>query len=155
MTTKTAKDYLCYCGLNCRMCSIVATLPRLAGNLHQTLQEDGWEFYGSELFPEFPDFWKVLKSISELDQTSPFCRGGCGDPDCGIRKCAIAKDIDVCAFCVEFPCKQLTDFIRRYPFIVQNNHRIREIGIDAWLTEQEELAAKGITNRDLCIQSGM
>jgi hypothetical protein len=132
------------------MCSIVATIPVQATALQETLQNDGWEYYGSEIYPEFAPFWKVLNSLKEMDKTSPLCIGGCGDPTCEIRVCAQEKGLRVCAECAEFPCKLLTDFTRRYPFLVENGKRIQEIGIDAWLAEQDELVANGITNKILC-----
>jgi hypothetical protein len=117
------------------------------------MQSDGWEYYGEEVYPEFQAFWKVLNDLGEMDQTSPLCIGGCGDPTCQIRVCAREKGLRVCAECTEFPCQLLTDFTRRYPFLVENGMRIREIGIDAWLAEQDELAARGITNKILCQQT--
>lgn len=150
---KSSNDYLAYCGLYCKMCSLIATLPKQAGTLYDTMEEDGWEYYGAEVFPQFEDFWKVLKSLKEEDKTSPLCKGGCGDPDCAIRVCAKAKGYAVCAECAEFPCKVLSDFTRRYPFVLKNNERIREIGLEAWLEEQDELVEKGITNKIL-IQRG-
>jgi len=144
---KESKEYLCYCGLYCKMCSIIATLPLMAGDLFATMQADGWEFYGKEVYPEFDEFWKVLKNLKAMDETSPLCKGGCGDPTCQIRVCAKSKGLEVCAFCADFPCQTLSDFTRRYPFVLKNNERIRELGLEAWLAEQEELVAKGITNK--------
>jgi len=146
---KESSAYLCYCGLNCKLCSLVATLPKQARALFETMQEDGWEFYGQELFPQFPEFWAVLKELKQMDETTPLCKGGCGDPDCAIRKCAISKGLEVCAFCAEYPCERLISFTRRYPFLLENNDRIKEIGVVAWLAEQDELAARGITNKKL------
>lgn len=148
--SEDSRVYVAYCGLNCRMCSLIATLPGLASRLHDTMKEDGWEYYGSEVYPEFEAFWKVLKGISQMDATCPGCYGGCGDPDCAIRKCAVDKGLELCAFCDEFPCQRLTDFTRRYPFLLENGLRIRIIGLESWLREQDELVAQGVTNRSLC-----
>lgn len=144
---KDSRAYLAHCGLYCRMCSIIATLPVLAAKLHENMKEEGWEYWGTEVFPEFGTFWKILTELSNKHETCPACIGGCGDPECKIRTCAQGKGLDVCAYCEEFPCKLLTDFSKMYPFILKNNERIKEIGIDAWLKEQDELVAKGVTNR--------
>lgn len=53
---RESKDYLCYCGLYCKMCSIINGLPQAARSLHQIMQEDGWEGFGSFMYPEFGDF---------------------------------------------------------------------------------------------------
>lgn len=146
---KDSKAYLAYCGLNCRMCSIIATVPVQANTLYDTMKDDGWEYWGAEVYPKFDTFWKVLKDLCTKHESCPACIGGCGDPDCKIRACAQAKGLEVCAFCDEFPCRLLRDFSAHYPFILKNNERIKEIGIEAWLIEQDELVAKGITNRSL------
>lgn len=149
---RNPREYLAYCGLYCGMCSLVATLPGAAETLRGYMKDDGWELYGNEVFPGFDTFWDILTKISNLAQTSPLCVGGCGDPDCGIRKCAVERGLEVCAQCDDFPCEQLSAFTRRYPFVLKNNERIREIGLDAWLAEQSDLVAQGVTNRSLCAE---
>jgi len=146
---KTSIDYLCYCGLYCKMCSFVNGLPQAAQKLHQIMQEDGWESFGSFMYPEFADFWKLLSQIKDLDKSSELCQGGCGNPGCEIRRCAKIKDIAVCAFCDDYPCTILTEFAQAYPFILKNNERILELGIDAWLREQDEMVAIGVTHKSL------
>jgi len=37
--------------------------------------------------------------------------GRLADKNCPVRPCAIAKNIENCAFCDEFPCEKLKDFI--------------------------------------------
>jgi len=131
------------------MCSIVNGLPQAASTLHQIIQEDGWEGFGRYVYPEFAVFWKVLAALKETDKTSSLCIGGCGNPDCQIRIFAKAKGLDVCAFCDEYPCAKLKAFTDAYPFILKINERIREIGITAWLVEQDDLVAKGVTHKSL------
>ena len=41
---KESREYLCYCGLYCKMCSIVNGLPQAAGKLEGIMREDGWEY---------------------------------------------------------------------------------------------------------------
>ncbi|PKN75444.1 MAG: hypothetical protein CVU49_04060 [Candidatus Cloacimonetes bacterium HGW-Cloacimonetes-2] len=146
---KESREYLCYCGLYCKMCSIVNGLPQAAGKLEGIMREDGWEYYGAQLYPEFDAFWSVLSELKQLDETSPLCKGGCGDPGCAIRACAISKELEVCALCDDFPCRLLKDFTARYPFLIENGERIRELGIETWLCEQDALVARGITNKSL------
>jgi hypothetical protein len=55
--------------------------------------------------------------------------------------------------CDDFPCHQRIDFTARYPFLIENGKRIREIGIEAWLAEQDALVAKGFTNKTLKSQA--
>ena len=136
---------IAYCGLNCRMCTLTAILPDLSTKLHGAMQQEGWEYFGTSVFPEFKEFWSVLGQLSKMDETCPMCKGGCGDPDCQIRKCAQERKLDLCAMCSEFPCSLLADFTARYPFLLKTNLRLRELGVEAWLAEQDDLVAKGTT----------
>lgn len=146
---RQSKDYLCYCGLYCKLCTLITITPQKARELHENLERDGWENFGEFTYEGFKDFWNVLQSMSKLDKTSPLCRGGCGDPECKIRFCAKEKGVDVCAQCDEYPCDLVRDFDKQYHIIIKNNDRIREIGLDAWMREMDELAARGLTYRDL------
>jgi len=152
MGTRAPHDYVAYCGLSCKLCSLIATLPRQAGQLLETMKDDGWERFGDQIYEGFSKFWEVLNSLAVTDQSSPLCIGGCGNPECEIRKCAVERGLQVCAFCPDFPCELILSFTRRYPFLMKNNERIRESGIDAWLAEQDELLAQGITNSSLARQ---
>jgi hypothetical protein len=113
------------------------------------MAEDSWEFFGDQVYPEFKDFWKILKTLKDLDKESPNCVAGCGNPECEIRLCAQNKGLDVCAFCDEFPCQLIVDFTRRYPFLIRNNERIKQIGIDAWLQEMDAMVEKGVTHKSM------
>ncbi|MCK9332428.1 MAG: DUF3795 domain-containing protein [Candidatus Cloacimonetes bacterium] len=146
---KDSSEYLCYCGLYCKMCSLVNGLPQQAQQLFETMKEDGWESFGKYEYPDFEAFWKVLDFLKHKDKTCALCQGGCGDPSCEIRICAQNKHLAVCAFCDEFPCAKLESLFKAYPFIMENNKRIRDIGIEAWLIEQDNLVAQGITNKSL------
>lgn len=146
-------DYLCYCGLYCKMCSLIAIMPNEDRALLNTMKEDGWEVFGRYEYKGFETFWAILSKLSKTDTTSLLCRGGCGDPGCQIRKCARQKKLDVCAFCEEYPCSRLQELSNAYPFVLQNNDRIKEIGLEKWLVEQEHLVAKGINHRTLCAEA--
>ncbi len=144
-----SKEFLCYCGLYCKMCSLINGLPQAAQSLHQIMSEDGWEHFGEQVYPEFPEFWKTLSTLKDLDKASPNCKAGCGDPGCQIRQCAEAKGLEVCAFCEEFPCTLIQNFSRRYPFLIRNNERIRELGLEAWIQEMDTLVAAGHTHKSM------
>ena len=137
------KNYVCYCGLYCKLCTIVGAIPKQARALHHTMKRSGWEMWGSQVHKEFDDFWKVLQNLAQLDETCPLCEGGCGDPTCQIRGCAQEKGVRVCAQCSEFPCPLTDELSKRYDEIAINNARIREVGLEAWIAEQEALAAAG------------
>ncbi len=149
MEQRQPKDYLCYCGLYCKMCSMIAITPKHAGTLLESLKEDGWENFGPYVYQGFDKFWEILNALSRTDITTTLCRGDCGNPDCEIRICARTKHLDVCALCDDYPCDKLQELSGCYPFILQNNDRIKVIGLEKWLLEQEKLVAEGLNNRIL------
>lgn len=48
------------------------------------------------------------------------------DSMCNIRKCAISKNIESCAFCSEYPCQMLSDFIKDIPEAKENLNKLRQ-----------------------------
>lgn len=61
---------------------------------------------------------------------------------CYFRACALARDITHCSQCPDFPCQEITDFnndgMRHHAEALANIQRQRDIGLDAWLEEQEK-----------------
>lgn len=61
--------------------------------------------------------------------------------DCPTKVCAEKKGFIHCGECDEFPCRHLNKFyedgIRHHKQAYRNILRLREIGLDAWLGEQE------------------
>ena len=62
--------------------------------------------------------------------------------DCPTRACAVNRGLLHCGDCEEFPCASLKQFyedgIRHHAMALQNILRVREIGPDDWLVEQEK-----------------
>ena len=69
------------------------------------------------------------------DVRSLYCR------NCELRQCAVERGITTCAQCPEAPCPKLTAFsedgVEHHAGILHNIRRQQEIGLDAWLTEQQ------------------
>ncbi len=143
MNHSDPKAYVCYCGLYCKRCPLIAVMPGEARALFSTMDKMGWSMWGEAVYEEFPVFWNILRKLAETDETCSLCVGGCGNPECGIRICAQQRGVAVCALCDEYPCKLIDDFALQYTDIYKTNERIREIGLEAWLVEQEELVAQG------------
>ena len=91
----TDLKYVTYCGLYCRLCATLARIPQQSSALRETLQKEGWEYFGQYCVHGFKEFWAALEKLSQSDKTCKGCRGGCGDPDCGIRKCARERQVEV------------------------------------------------------------
>ena len=141
--------YVTYCGLYCRLCSNLARMPQQSTALRETLKKAGWEYFGEYCLPHFKEFWEALTKLSQLDETCKGCRGGCGDPDCGIRKCAEVRKIDVCSSCTEYPCQLIVELSNRYPNLISDGERQKEIGLERWVREQEERHRVGFCYADI------
>jgi hypothetical protein len=150
MERKLSTNDIAYCGLNCRLCNLTTILPDTAAKLLGIMKDDGWELFGQYLHPGFETFWKILNDLSVMRESCPMCKGGCGNPECKFRICAREKGVELCALCAEYPCQPLKEFYTgHYEKLGTNNDRIREIGLDAWLEEQQELTDKGLSFKDL------
>ncbi|MCE5340275.1 MAG: DUF3795 domain-containing protein [Planctomycetaceae bacterium] len=143
--------YVTYCGLYCKLCAEIARIPAQASALQQTLKKSGWEIFGHEEVPEFKVFCKALNFFSKLNETCPGCRGGCGNPKCPIRKCIEEKKLKVCADCEQFPCEHFDRLTKKYPNLIADVKRQKEIGLLKWIEEQEKRCEAGACYMDFCI----
>lgn len=61
---------------------------------------------------------------------------------CGFRDCALQKGVTHCSQCADSPCQELVDFSNdvfpHHGEVLANIRRQRDIGIDAWIAEQEQ-----------------
>lgn len=135
--------YVAYCGIFCKHCSNIARIPRQAKELYDTLKREGYEYFGPAISGEFNDFWSYLKSLTTLDEDCPACRGGCGDPQCKIRICAQEKDKEVCVYCDEYPCSHFDRLASVYPNLISDGKKLAELGMEAWIREQELRSERG------------
>jgi hypothetical protein len=69
---------------------------------------------------------------------------GCDDEHqaaCGFVVCNQSHGTQSCAFCPEFPCAMITKFKDdewdHHQVVLDNLKRIKEIGVEGWLKEQE------------------
>jgi hypothetical protein len=74
--------------------------------------------------------------------------GGCGK--CLVRRCASKKAVDSCLDCKKYPCilfhltgmmKKIVKLEEKLPHLKDtliNSKRIKQVGVDAWLKEQEQ-----------------
>ena len=137
-----------YCGLHCNLCSQRGRVPKQASALLETMRKEGWEYWGDSV-PGFKDFWKFLDGMSTSEKTCPGCRQGGGPPFCGIRKCARGKALDLCIECKEWPCDRIKGLAAGYVSLIPDSERLKRIGVDKWLEEQEARAKTGFCYCDI------
>lgn len=111
------KRYFTYCGLYCGACSSMLLYDKAMGNI------------------ELKDF--------EVDYEETPCAGCMSgvNSDCEFVICNQQHGTESCAFCPEFPCEMIVKFSKdEWPHhidVIDNLKRIKEIGIEAWLNEQQ------------------
>lgn len=138
-----------YCGLYCPLCAQRGRIPRQARALQASMAKEGWEFYGSEIYDDFPIFWHLFTRIADPENGCS-CRDGRGGPPfCAVRKCAREKKVDVCSFCDAFPCEHIRTLGKGYPTLIADGLRLREIGLAAWSEEQGERTKTGFAYCDI------
>lgn len=137
-----------YCGFYCGLCAQCNRIPKRAEELRETMRKEGWDQWGNA-FPEFKEFWSFLNGLVE-SKSRCSCRGGtCGPPFCGIRKYAQQKGIEMCPFCDEYPCNRILGVAKGYVIMLADSARMKAIGIDAWIAEQEERHKTGFAYVDI------
>lgn len=140
------KRYACYCGLYCENCATKAKVEPAARILFAEMKKAGFE----EIMPFLPGgdaFWPFLTSMAEGDACDA-CKEGSGNPNCEVRKCAQKKSMEMCAFCLEYPCALIDKFDQGYPILKRDNALLRDQGWDVWGKLQDERRANGFTYTD-------
>jgi hypothetical protein len=131
-----------YCGLYCGLCSARCRIPRHSRELRDAMAKEGWAEWGTNV-PGFTGFWAFLGGIADGESNCSCRERDCGPPFCGIRKCARTRGVEVCAFCSEYPCHRILGLAKGYVMMLADGQRMREIGMDAWIAEQEARRASG------------
>ena len=134
MTEK--RNEVTYCGIYCSNCGTRCRLPERAAALMETMKAGEWEDFGQGI-EGFTPFWKFLNGLSDTSNPNSCRAGNCGHPECGIRICAREKGVEACPMCVDFPCEMIVNFAQSEPTLLFDGLRMKEIGIEKWIDEQE------------------
>jgi len=102
---------IAFCGLICDTCPIhLATLendPTRQQTMRESIAEICTKQYGMNLHPgDITDCYGCCATSGRLFS-------GC--QNCKIRKCALLKNIESCAFCPEYACPTLLDHFTHEP----------------------------------------
>jgi len=142
MENKTRQYGICgvYCGQcpngNGRVKIIAGELKRLVDTTRYDWTRDVVKSF------KFDEFRKGLEWFS--DSQCPMCLNGGGAP-CENKKCAPEKKLQSCLICsVYLTCKN-TEYQRDvYPFVVDNYNRVKQVGFQKHLEEEEERTKAGV-----------
>ena len=152
------------CGLYCGACMVYRANKRgdseLLAQMKEMFTARLSDLKEGQAFPSMPpskkgfDFSQIKE---ELERGASVCCEGCLSDVvalpcriCGFRECAQEKGLTNCSQCPDVPCQWVSDFnndgMPHHSEVLANIKRQKEIGIDAWLAEQEK--------RWCCVQCG-
>jgi hypothetical protein len=107
-----------------------------------------WDDFGHGI-EGFTPFWKFLHGLADTS-TPKSCRNkSCGAPNCGMMACAKNRQIETCPLCVEYPCEKIKLFSKSEPTLIFDGQRMKEIGLEKWIDEQEERRRKDFSYDDI------
>lgn len=68
-----------------------------------------------------------------------------GGAPCENRKCAKEKELKSCLLCGDYLMCEKTEYQREwYPFVVDDYQRVKEVGFEKHLEEEEERSKAGV-----------
>ncbi|MCL1796007.1 MAG: DUF3795 domain-containing protein, partial [Clostridia bacterium] len=141
------KRYACYCGLYCENCSVKVKVEPAAKVLYDEMKKAGFEDVIA-FIPGGEGFWGFLKSMAD-DGICVSCRdGNGGNPACAVRICAKERNVEMCAFCENYPCDKFDAFLNvsdGLPVLEQDNALLRDKGWEAWAKLQAKRREAGFT----------
>jgi len=127
------KWLIAVCGLNCTSCFMYYKRDEDDPDVQREIQET-------------IKWFREEKNL-ELSKTDLICQGCLGpldvhwSPDCEMMLCAREKSLEHCFECEDFPCSHVekfaTDGLEHHRRAVENSKRMKEIGLEAWIAEQE------------------
>lgn len=138
-----------YCGLYCRLCASRRRIPARAEALRDSLVTEGYDYFGKEI-PVLAEGWESFRAVLDhlASNPCPGCRADGGYPACAIRICARDHGVTTCAECDDWPCGK-SAFLKAYVNLRGDVERLRKIGLERWIAEQEERVDAGFCYADI------
>mgnify|MGYP001766038040 CR=1 FL=1 len=137
-----------YCGLYCGLCLNGGRIPARATELRELLARVKVEQWGPDL-PGYEGFRTFLEGLADFGPRASCRERTCGLEDCAIRTCAEGRSVVACPLCPDYPCERIDTLAKRYPMLLCDGLRLREVGVETWVKEQEERKARGFSYVDI------
>lgn len=154
MNKTEGAELAAYCGLYCGACAIKnGQIRDTAKTLQQMLEAYGYAQWAPTLgeFVPATKHYREFEGVMEwlMAQDCEGCRAGGGNPACTVRICAREKGFAGCWECTESDCdKPQQEIGTSAPIATENQQRIREVGLEAWLAEQAAKVEAGYSYLD-------
>jgi hypothetical protein len=130
------------CGVFCEQCPAGnGVINRLAKELKRLTAGFGRDFPDQKQF-DFKEYTKALEHFGEL-YGCPGCWNH-SEAWCEVKKCEKINELKSCLLCDDLKECPRTEYQReRYPYVLEHQDRVREVGIDQYFCEEREKAKKG------------
>jgi hypothetical protein len=132
------------CGVYCGQCPHGnGRVKMMAGELKRLVDTTGYDWVKDAVNSfSFNEFRKGLEWFS--DSQCPMCQNG-GGAHCENRKCAPKNGLQSCLLCRDYLTCKNTEYQRdAYPFVVENYDRVKQVGFEKHLEEENERARAGV-----------
>lgn len=137
------RNEVAYCGEYCRTCywytdALRRPAEQLLNLVKAHFEVAGWINYKGG------DSESTIKGLEILSKCACAfnCKGGGGWDDCPVRKCCIAKSIDFCFECSEFPCANWDEKGKHANVFNKTKKKrlqeMKEIRVEEWIKKQWE-----------------
>ncbi len=135
-----------YCGVCCNHCGMQTRIPEMARKLKRFIDAYGYGVWINNITQEF-DFNNMMKALDWFAQsTCSNCLKGGGMPHCEVRICCSKKKLKNCYFCEEFSRCEKLGYQKGTYQIGGHHERIKQIGYEHWLNEQESRIKENFDN---------
>jgi len=108
---------IAYCGLNCSECHAFIATQKNDYEEKARVAKEWSEMYKTEFKPEDIGCDGCLTATGKQ---IPYCS------TCWVRKCASEKNLANCAYCVDYPCTKLDEFLNMAPEARTNLEEIKK-----------------------------
>ncbi|MEM3700899.1 MAG: DUF3795 domain-containing protein [Candidatus Bathyarchaeia archaeon] len=135
-----------YCGVCCSHCGMQKRIPNMAKELKRFVNAyryGDWISYVTKDFG-FENFMKGLNWFANSSCAGCLSEGGM--PNCEVRSCCKEKGLKNCYFCENFLKCEKIGYQKGTYRINENYERIKRIGYEQWLKEQEEKLKENFDN---------
>jgi len=135
-----------YCGVCCNHCGMHKRIPEMAVELKRFIDAYGYGEWIHNITQDF-DFNNLIKGLNWFTKSGcPDCLKGGGMPKCNVRVCCRKKKLENCYFCEEFLKCQKLNYQKETYHIEKHYERIKQIGYEKWLREQEKKIKENFDN---------
>ncbi len=111
------ENLVAYCGIDCAKCPAYLAFIANDDKLREQTAKQWSEMFKYDFKKEDINCEGCTKGKIHV----VYC-----DSMCTIRKCAMSKNIESCAFCADYPCKMLSDFIKDNSEAKENLNKLRK-----------------------------